>query len=111
MSSPKVSGTGSAYSAWAAIQPTPASPPRGHVCWMPGRGSTARLDRSDVLIGAMNHPAREVLQEIEWIAALGLGFIDLTLEPPKAASWRVDPPAIRAALDRHRLAVVGHTAF
>ncbi len=59
----------------------------------------------------MNHPAREVLQEIEWIAALGLGFIDLTLEPPQAASWRVDPPAIRAALDRHRLGVVGHTAF
>jgi sugar phosphate isomerase/epimerase len=64
-----------------------------------------------VLIGAMNHPAHEVLQEIEWIAALGLGFIDLTLEPPNAASWRVDPAAIRASLERHGLGVVGHTAF
>jgi sugar phosphate isomerase/epimerase len=64
-----------------------------------------------MLIGAMNHPARDVLQEIEWMAAMGLGFIDLTLEPPMAASWRVDPVAIRGALERHRLEVVGHTAF
>ncbi len=28
-----------------------------------------------------------------------------------AASWRVDPEAIRGALERHRLEVVGHTAF
>jgi sugar phosphate isomerase/epimerase len=59
----------------------------------------------------MNHPARDVLHEIEWIAAMGLGFIDLTLEPPKAASWKVDRVAIRQALDRHGLGVVGHTAF
>lgn len=59
----------------------------------------------------MNHPAREVLQEIEWIAAMGLGFIDLTLEPPRAASWEIDRAAIRGALERHTLGVVGHTAF
>jgi sugar phosphate isomerase/epimerase len=64
-----------------------------------------------VLIGAMNHPANDVLQEIEWIAGMGLGFIDLTLEPPMAASWRVDRAAIRQALERHQLAVVGHTAY
>jgi sugar phosphate isomerase/epimerase len=64
-----------------------------------------------VQIGAMNHPARDVLQEIEWIAAMGLDFIDLTLEPPKAASWKVDRTAIRSALERHKLGVVGHTAF
>jgi sugar phosphate isomerase/epimerase len=62
-------------------------------------------------IGAMNHPGRDVLQEIEWIASMGLGFIDLTLEPPEAASWRVDPIAIRQALKRTNLGVVGHTAF
>jgi sugar phosphate isomerase/epimerase len=59
----------------------------------------------------MNHPAHDVLEEIEWIAGMGLGFLDLTLEPPKAASWRVNPAAIRSALQRHRLEVVGHTAF
>jgi sugar phosphate isomerase/epimerase len=64
-----------------------------------------------VLIGAMNHPARDVLCEIEWMAAMGLDFIDLTLEPPLAASWKVDRGAIRGALERHRLGVVGHTAF
>jgi sugar phosphate isomerase/epimerase len=64
-----------------------------------------------VQIGAMNHPARDVLQEIEWFASLDFSFLDLTLEPPKAASWMVDPLAIRKALQRHGLGVVGHTAF
>jgi sugar phosphate isomerase/epimerase len=64
-----------------------------------------------VLIGAMNHPAHDVLREIEWMASMGLGFIDLTLEPPRAASWAVDAKAIRGALDRHGLGVVGHTAY
>jgi sugar phosphate isomerase/epimerase len=59
----------------------------------------------------MNHPARDVLQEIEWIAAMGLGFIDLTLEPPMAASWKVDRAAVRRSLECHGLGVVGHTAF
>jgi len=64
-----------------------------------------------MLIGAMNHPRRDVLKEIEWIADMGLEFIDLTLEPPAAAVWKVDAQAIRRALEKHRLAVVGHTAY
>jgi sugar phosphate isomerase/epimerase len=64
-----------------------------------------------VLIGAMNHPAQDVVHEIEWMADMGLGFIDLTLEPPRAASWKVDRKAIGQALARHGMAVVGHTAF
>ncbi|MEO7299502.1 MAG: sugar phosphate isomerase/epimerase family protein [Verrucomicrobiota bacterium] len=64
-----------------------------------------------MLIGAMNHPARDVLQEIEWMAAMKLEFIDLTLEPPQSASWNVDVPAICRALQRHHLGVVGHTAY
>jgi sugar phosphate isomerase/epimerase len=64
-----------------------------------------------VLIGAMNHPAHDPLQQIEWIASLGFGFVDLTLEPPMAASWRVDPARLRRALEQHGLAVVGHTAY
>src|SRR3954453_1000349 len=62
-------------------------------------------------IGAMNHPGHDVLQQIEWVADMGFGFIDLTLEPPMAASWKVDRTAIRNALQKHRLGVVGHTAF
>jgi len=64
-----------------------------------------------MLIGAMNHPRRDVLKEIDWIAQMGLEFVDLTLEPPVAATWKVNPPAIRRALDKHGLAVVGHTAY
>jgi len=59
----------------------------------------------------MNHPAHDVLDEIEWMAAMGLGFIDLTLEPPRAASWRVDRDAIARSLRRHGMSVMGHTAF
>jgi sugar phosphate isomerase/epimerase len=64
-----------------------------------------------MLIGTMNHPARDVLEEIEWMAEAGMDFIDLTLEPPAAASWRVDPRAVRNALQRAGMQVVGHTAF
>ncbi len=62
-------------------------------------------------IGSMNHPQREVLEEIRTFAALGLDFIDLTLEPPAAAAWRVDGQRIRRALAEHGLDVVGHTAY
>jgi sugar phosphate isomerase/epimerase len=64
-----------------------------------------------MLIGSMNHPARPVVDEIEWMAELGMEFLDLTLEPPEAASWRVDPHAIRSALEKHGMQVVGHTAY
>jgi sugar phosphate isomerase/epimerase len=64
-----------------------------------------------MLIGTMNHPGRDPVEEIEWMADIGMQFVDLTLEPPAAASWRVDPHAIRAALEKHSLPVVGHTAY
>jgi sugar phosphate isomerase/epimerase len=64
-----------------------------------------------MLIGAMNHPAEDVVGEITWMAAMGLEFVDLTLEPPLAASDRVDAAAIRGALERGHLDVIGHTAF
>src|SRR5581483_11812404 len=64
-----------------------------------------------MLIGAMNHPARDVLNEIEWMAELGLDFVDLTLEPPRAGVGTMNLPAVRAALARHGLQIVGHTAY
>jgi sugar phosphate isomerase/epimerase len=64
-----------------------------------------------MLIGAMNHPAQDVLVEIRWMAQMGLEFLDLTIEPPGAASWRIKPAEIRAELARHGMAVVGHTAY
>ena len=44
-----------------------------------------------MLIGAMNHPGRDVVSEIEWMAEMDLDFIDLTLEPPAAAYHRINP--------------------
>ncbi len=64
-----------------------------------------------MLIGTMNHPERDVIAEISWMADLGMQFLDLTLEPPGTPSWDVDSKAIRAALDRHCMEVVGHTAW
>lgn len=64
-----------------------------------------------MLIGTMNHPEREILSEIAWMADAGMEFIDLTLEPPATASWAVDTQAIRRTLDRYKMGVVGHTAW
>ena len=64
-----------------------------------------------MLIGAMNHPAEDVVSEVRWMAELGLDFIDLTLEPPAAAVWRIDIAAIRRAVADAGLNVVGHTAY
>src|ERR1700742_547676 len=63
-----------------------------------------------MLIGAMNHPGRDVLTEIEWMGAMNLDFIDLTLEPPMASVDKIDLRDIRSALDDNGLNVVGHTA-
>lgn len=64
-----------------------------------------------MLIGAMNHPARDVLMEIDWISEMGFDFIDLTLEPPAADVRKLDLHDVRSALDDHGLSVVGHTAY
>jgi sugar phosphate isomerase/epimerase len=64
-----------------------------------------------MLIGAMNHPGRDVVSEIEWMAKMGLDFIDLTLEPPAAACHRINPERIRHALGEHSMEAIGHTAY
>jgi sugar phosphate isomerase/epimerase len=64
-----------------------------------------------MLIGTMNHPVNDVVSELEWMSRMGLEFVDLTLEPPRAAHWCVDAGAIGRALQRLHLPVVGHTAF
>ena len=63
-----------------------------------------------MLIGAMNHPARPLAEQIAWLGEKGFDFLDRTLEPPEAASWNVDPGNISDALAKCHLRVVGHTA-
>lgn len=64
-----------------------------------------------MLVGAMNNPSRELFSELRWMSEMGLDFVDLTLEPPAAAPWNIDPKAIRVALGDLNLGIVGHTAF
>jgi sugar phosphate isomerase/epimerase len=68
-------------------------------------------ERNLMLIGAMNHPARPLLDEIKWMVDMGLDFIDLTLEPPCSAIWNLDVHRVRAVLGGSGLKVVGHTAY
>jgi sugar phosphate isomerase/epimerase len=58
----------------------------------------------------MNHPARSLPEQIQWLGQSGLGFLDLTLEPPHAASWKLDTGAVMKMLADSKLSVVGHTA-
>lgn len=62
-------------------------------------------------IGAMNHPGRNPIEEIDWIGRNGFDFAEVTLEPPAAAPEQIDTDAMRAALGRHGLGVVAHTAY
>lgn len=64
-----------------------------------------------MLIGAMNHPANDIRQELEWMSKMGLEFVDLTVEPPKTASWRIKPAEVRSLIESHGLKAVGHTAY
>ena len=64
-----------------------------------------------MLIGAMNNPRKELFSEIRWIGEMGLDFLDLTLEPPGAPSWRVDTKTVRQMLADYGLSVIGHTAY
>lgn len=61
-------------------------------------------------LGAMNHPGRNLADEIEWIGKHGFDFIDLTLEAPKANPASADPSLIADLCARYNLEVVGHTS-
>jgi len=64
-----------------------------------------------MLIGTMNHPARPIIEELEWMAKMGFQFVDLTLEPPAAALWNFDLNEVAKFVADHNLPVVGHTAY
>src|SRR5262245_55807136 len=64
-----------------------------------------------MLIGSMNHPARDLVEEIAGIGSMGFDFIDLTLEPPMAGARDLDLKKVRSALESNRLTVVGHTPY
>jgi sugar phosphate isomerase/epimerase len=58
----------------------------------------------------MNNPSRPLAEQIQWLGKMDFDFLDLTLEPPHAASWKIDAPALKRLLADSNLRVVGHTA-
>jgi sugar phosphate isomerase/epimerase len=62
-------------------------------------------------IGAMNHPGEPLEREVAWMSELELDFIDLTVEPPAAATWQLRPREVAQLLRDRGLGVVGHTAY
>jgi sugar phosphate isomerase/epimerase len=64
-----------------------------------------------MLIGAMNHPMRDVVAEIRGFREMGFDFVDLTLEPDRALPNVLDVTSVASALAETGLAAVGHTAW
>lgn len=64
-----------------------------------------------MLLGAMNNPMLDVIEEIEAIAARRFDFVDLTMEPQAAYSATFPVEEVKAALARTGLKVIGHTAW
>lgn len=62
-------------------------------------------------VGAMNHPCNNPADEIRRFAAMGIDFIDLTLEPPGAGWWQCNLKEVKAALAETGMGIVGHTAY
>ena len=58
-------------------------------------------------IGLMNPPAWPVYEAVEWIAARGFEFVDLTVEPPGGEEFA--PARLRRLLARTGLDITGHT--
>lgn len=60
--------------------------------------------------GAMNHPARPVLSELEAFAGLGFDYLELTLDPPEAHYSRVRQirPQLQKSLRRWAMGLVCH---
>lgn len=62
-------------------------------------------------IGMMNNPQISLPKEIKKAAYYKFDFMDLTLEPPRASSWKIDVNRIMEMLMMHKIPIVGHTAY
>lgn len=55
----------------------------------------------------MNHPGRDLIEQIAWIADHNFDFVDLTYEPPTDVHY--DPMLTRGRLVAAKLEAIGHT--
>lgn len=60
--------------------------------------------------GAMNFPVQPVMDEIEAVAAMGMDYIELAMDPPQAHFSQITARHgdIRKALERHGLGLICH---
>lgn len=63
-----------------------------------------------MLIGMMNAPSLNALEEARWAAEHGFDFLDLTIEGPGADLDQIDVPAMQQLCGETGLKIVGHTA-
>ena len=64
-----------------------------------------------MLIGMMNNPRKDVVEEARWAAEHGFDFLDLTIEGPAADLAQIDVVALKQVLDEANMQVIGHTAW
>lgn len=60
--------------------------------------------------GAMNFPVKPILRELDAIAALGMDYVELAMDPPKAHYSQIEQQkrTVKAALKAHSLGLVCH---
>lgn len=64
-----------------------------------------------MLLGAMNNPMIDIVEEINRFSDLGFDFIDLTIEPEETYSATIDIKKIIKALNNKNMGAIGHTAW
>lgn len=61
-------------------------------------------------IGAMTNPHRDLLPQVRWIGEQGFDYLDLAVEPPRAAAGDLDCRAVREAAAVFGMEIVVHTS-
>lgn len=64
-----------------------------------------------MLVGMMNNPTANVLDEARWAVDQGFACLDLTIEAPNALVDSIDAVALQQIVQSAGLRVVGHTAW
>ncbi len=64
-----------------------------------------------MLVGMMNDPKRDAVEETRWAADHGFDFLDLTIEGPKAGLGHINIAEVKQVLHNAGMQVVGHTAW
>src|SRR3990172_2303234 len=105
-----------AAKAWRPPAQCSTRVPPGLVCYNPGQTpSWNACPVSGVggamLLGAMNHPMRDSVEEIAAFREAGFDFLDLTLEPPRARAAALAVARVRRALGAAGRGGVGHPAW